>query len=37
METGSLVLEGTASDLLGNADVQRAYIGKEYRSIDETC
>ncbi len=37
METGSLVLEGTAADLLGNADVQRAYIGKEYRSIDETC
>lgn len=36
METGSLVLEGTGTDLLSNADVQRAYIGKEYRSIDET-
>ncbi len=36
METGSLVLEGTGSDLLGNTDVQRAYIGKEYKSIDET-
>lgn len=36
METGSIVLEGTGSDLLGNKDVQRAYIGKEYRSIDES-
>jgi ABC-type lipopolysaccharide export system ATPase subunit len=36
METGSLVLEGTGADLLSNADVQRAYIGKEYKSIDET-
>lgn len=36
METGSLILEGTGSDLLINRDVQRAYIGKEYRSIDET-
>ena len=36
METGALVLEGTGADLLNNADVQRAYIGKEYRSIDET-
>lgn len=36
METGSLVLEGTGADLLSNPDVQRAYIGKEYRSIDES-
>lgn len=36
METGSLVLEGTGTDLLNNTDVQRAYIGKEYRSIDES-
>jgi branched-chain amino acid transport system ATP-binding protein len=35
METGRLVLEGTASDLLDNRDVQRAYLGKEYRQIDE--
>lgn len=35
METGRLVLEGTASELLDNHDVQRAYLGKEYRSIDE--
>lgn len=36
METGSIVLEGTGVDLLGNKDVQRAYIGKEYQSIDES-
>jgi branched-chain amino acid transport system ATP-binding protein len=36
METGNIVLEGTGLDLLGNKDVQRAYIGKEYRSIDDS-
>jgi branched-chain amino acid transport system ATP-binding protein len=36
METGSLILEGTGLDLLSNKDVQRAYIGKEYRSINES-
>lgn len=36
METGGFILEGTGSDLLGNKDVQRAYIGKEYKSIDES-
>ena len=35
METGSLVLEGPALELLDNNDVQRAYLGKDYRSIDE--
>lgn len=35
METGSLVLEGTAEELLTNRDVQRAYLGKEYSSIAE--
>jgi branched-chain amino acid transport system ATP-binding protein len=35
METGSLVLEGTGEELLANRDVQRAYLGKEYSSIDE--
>lgn len=35
METGSLVLEGTSDELLNNRDVQRAYLGKEYRSIAE--
>ncbi len=35
METGSIVLEGTAQELLDNNEVQRAYLGKEYRSIAE--
>jgi branched-chain amino acid transport system ATP-binding protein len=35
METGVIVLEGSAGDLLNNNDVQRAYLGKEYRGIDE--
>ena len=35
METGHLVLEGTAAELLENSDVQRAYLGKDYRQIDE--
>ena len=35
METGSLVLEGSNNELLNNHDVQRAYLGKEYKSIAE--
>jgi branched-chain amino acid transport system ATP-binding protein len=35
METGVIVLEGSAGDLLNNNDVRRAYLGKEYSSIDE--
>lgn len=35
METGQIVLEGTSQDLLDNNDVQRAYLGKEYKSIAE--
>jgi branched-chain amino acid transport system ATP-binding protein len=35
METGSLVLEGTGDELLANRDVQRAYLGKEYSSIED--
>jgi branched-chain amino acid transport system ATP-binding protein len=35
METGSLVLEGTGEELLANRDVQRAYLGKEYASIED--
>ena len=35
IETGQIVLEGTADDLLNNNDVQRAYLGKDYRSISE--
>jgi branched-chain amino acid transport system ATP-binding protein len=36
METGQVVLEGTAQELLDNNDVQRAYLGKDYKSIAET-
>ena len=35
METGSIVLEGTARELLDNHDVRRAYLGKDYKSIGE--
>ena len=34
-ETGQIVLEGTAQELCDNPEVQRAYLGKEYRRIDE--
>jgi branched-chain amino acid transport system ATP-binding protein len=35
VETGQIVLEGTSRELCDNREVQRAYLGKEYRSIDE--
>ncbi len=35
LETGKIILEGGARELLDNNDVQRAYLGKEYRSIAE--
>ncbi len=35
METGSIMLEGTAEELSENHDVRRAYLGKEYRRINE--
>ena len=35
METGTIVLEGSSEELLDNLDVQRAYLGKEYKRIDE--
>jgi len=35
LEAGRIVIEGSARDLLDNRDVQRAYLGKEYRRIDE--
>jgi branched-chain amino acid transport system ATP-binding protein len=34
-ETGQIVLEGTSRELCDNPEVQRAYLGKEYRRIDE--
>jgi len=35
METGSLLLEGRAVELMENPDVRRAYLGKDYTRIDE--
>ena len=35
METGLLFLEGTSEELLDNNDVRRAYLGKDYKRIDE--
>jgi branched-chain amino acid transport system ATP-binding protein len=35
METGRIMLEGTAEELSRNHDVRRAYLGKEYRRIDD--
>jgi branched-chain amino acid transport system ATP-binding protein len=35
LETGQIVCEGSARELLDNRDVQRAYLGKDYRTIDE--
>ncbi len=35
METGRIMLEGTASELSSNHDVRRSYLGREYRRIDE--
>ncbi len=35
METGVIFMEGAARELLNNNDVQRAYLGKDYRSIGE--
>ena len=33
LETGKIILEDTASELLNNKEVQRAYLGKGYRHI----
>ena len=35
LETGRVILEGTASELLENREVQRAYLGKEKKEIWE--
>jgi len=35
IETGQIVLEGTVRELCDNPEVQRAYLGKEYKTIDE--
>ncbi len=35
IETGQIMLEGTSDELLNNNDVQRAYLGKDYKSIGD--
>jgi branched-chain amino acid transport system ATP-binding protein len=35
LETGRIMLAGSARELLENNDMRRAYLGKEYRAIDE--
>jgi branched-chain amino acid transport system ATP-binding protein len=35
LETGRIILEGTAAELLENRDVQRAYLGKDKKEIWE--
>jgi len=35
IETGRIILEGETEDLLHNKEVQRAYLGKEYRQVWE--
>ncbi|HOZ48704.1 MAG TPA: ABC transporter ATP-binding protein [Candidatus Hydrogenedentes bacterium] len=35
METGDIIIEGLASDLLHNPEVKRAYLGKGYKEVWE--
>jgi branched-chain amino acid transport system ATP-binding protein len=35
LETGNIVLEGSAEELMENREVQRAYLGKGYREVWE--
>lgn len=35
METGTLIMEGKASELLENNDVKRAYLGKDYKNFTD--
>jgi len=35
LETGKVILEGIASELLNNKEIQRAYLGKEKKEIWE--
>jgi branched-chain amino acid transport system ATP-binding protein len=35
LETGEIILEGEAADLMHNAEVKRAYLGKGYREVWE--
>jgi branched-chain amino acid transport system ATP-binding protein len=35
LETGSIIMDGTAEELMENNEVQRAYLGKGYREVWE--
>ena len=35
IETGKVILEGAAAELLDNREVQRAYLGKDKKEIWE--
>jgi branched-chain amino acid transport system ATP-binding protein len=35
LETGQVMLEGSAGAVLGNRDIQRAYLGREYRMMSD--
>ena len=35
METGEIILEGDAADLLRNPEIKRAYLGKGYKEVWE--
>jgi branched-chain amino acid transport system ATP-binding protein len=35
LETGKIILQGTASELLEDHDVKRAYLGRDYREFTE--
>ena len=35
METGSLIMEGRAEELLDNNDVKRAYLGRDYKEFTD--
>ncbi|MDR9501182.1 MAG: ABC transporter ATP-binding protein [Desulfurivibrionaceae bacterium] len=37
LETGKIILQGPADDLLGNTDVQRAYLGRDVDAATATC
>jgi len=35
LETGRIIMEGETADLLHNKEIQRAYLGKDYREVWE--
>jgi branched-chain amino acid transport system ATP-binding protein len=37
LETGKIILQGPAEDLLNNSDVQRAYLGRDVDAESATC